>query len=70
MRRRRSPRGRVHHLGRQRAWPRRARPCVAAEAAAALADKRTGAAGEALEQLRALGINVRDRGQAQQYRKV
>lgn len=70
VRRRRSPRGRVHHLGRQRAWPRRARPCVAAEAAAALADKRTGAAGEALEQLRALGINVRDRGQAQQYRKV
>ncbi|OLT14015.1 hypothetical protein BJF78_20655 [Pseudonocardia sp. CNS-139] len=35
----------------------------------ALADKRTGAAEEALDGLRALGIAVRDRSGAQQYRK-
>lgn len=36
----------------------------------ALADDRNGAADEARDELRALGINVRDRGDAQQYRKV
>ncbi|MEU8786094.1 hypothetical protein [Streptomyces sp. NPDC048637] len=35
----------------------------------ALADDRTGAADEAREDLRTLGISVRDRGKAQQYRK-
>ncbi|MEV5546497.1 hypothetical protein AB0L35_10230 [Streptomyces sp. NPDC052309] len=36
----------------------------------ALADNRTGAADEAHEELRALGISVRNRGKVQQYRKV
>jgi len=36
----------------------------------ALADDRAGAADEAREELRALGISVRDRSEAQQYRKV
>ncbi|MEV0375116.1 hypothetical protein AB0I10_36000 [Streptomyces sp. NPDC050636] len=36
----------------------------------ALADDRTGAADEAREELRALGISVRDRDKAQQYREV
>ena len=36
----------------------------------ALADDRAGAADEARDELRALGINVRDRGDAQQYRKA
>jgi hypothetical protein len=36
----------------------------------ALADDRTGAAAEARDQLRALGVSVRDRGRTQQYRKV
>ncbi|MER5475554.1 hypothetical protein ABT026_01010 [Streptomyces sp. NPDC002734] len=36
----------------------------------ALADHRTGTADEARDELRPLGITVRDRGKAQQYRKV
>lgn len=36
----------------------------------ALADDRIGAADEARDELRALGINVRDRDKAQQYRKA
>lgn len=36
----------------------------------ALADARTGAADEAREELRALGLSVRDRGKAQQYRRM
>lgn len=36
----------------------------------AMADKRPGAAEEALDGLRALGIAVRDRGQEQQYRRA
>ncbi|MEV4941515.1 CysS/YqeB C-terminal domain-containing protein [Streptomyces zaomyceticus] len=36
----------------------------------AIADDRTGAAEEAREELRARGISVRDRGEAQQYREV
>jgi hypothetical protein len=36
----------------------------------ALADNRTGTADEARDELRTLGISVRDRGKAQQYRKV
>ncbi|MFF4953248.1 YqeB family protein [Streptomyces chattanoogensis] len=36
----------------------------------ALADDRAGAADEAREDLRTLGISVRDRGKAQQYRKA
>ncbi|MFD7296430.1 hypothetical protein ACFV9W_24350 [Streptomyces sp. NPDC059897] len=36
----------------------------------ALADDRTGAADEAREELRAIGVSVRDRDEVQQYRKV
>ncbi|MFE7112876.1 hypothetical protein ACFU98_38605 [Streptomyces sp. NPDC057575] len=36
----------------------------------ALTDDRTGAADEARDELRTLGISVRDRGKTQQYRKV